>query len=251
MPVAMAIKLSTLSRREKFLTSADSAYCPAMAAEAVTIPIEDADPVSGLWQAPARAIACLVLAHGAGAGMAHRSMAAIAEGLAERNIATLRYQFPYMERGGKRVDPPPVAHAAVRAATAEARRRAGQAPLFAGGKSFGGRMTSQAQALAPLDGVRGLVFFAFPLHPAGKPSDARAAHLSAVAIPMLFLEGTKDQLAELSLLKPVVADLGDRASLELIEEADHAFHVPARSGRTDAEVLAQILNTAAAWMAAQ
>jgi predicted alpha/beta-hydrolase family hydrolase len=251
MPVAMAIKLSTLSRREKFLPGADSAYCPIMAAEAVTIPINDADPVSGLWQAPAHPLACLVLAHGAGAGMAHRSMAAIAEGLAERNIATLRYQFPYMERGGKRVDPPPVAHAAVRAATAEARRRAGQTPLFAGGKSFGGRMTSQAQALAPLDGVRGLVFFAFPLHPAGKPSDARAAHLSAVAIPMLFLEGTKDQLAELSLLKPVVANLGDRASLELIEEADHAFHVPARSGRTDAEVLAQILNTAAAWMAAQ
>jgi predicted alpha/beta-hydrolase family hydrolase len=222
-----------------------------MAAEAVTIPINGADPVSGLWQAPARPLACLVLAHGAGAGMAHRSMAAIAEGLADRNVATLRYQFPYMERGGRRVDPPPVAHAAVRAATAEAKLRAGPAPLFAGGKSFGGRMTSQAQALAPLDGVRGLVFFAFPLHPAGKPSDTRAAHLSAVGIPMLFLEGTKDQLAELPLLKPVVASLGGRATLELIEEADHAFHVPAKSGRTDADVLAQILDAAAAWMAAQ
>jgi hypothetical protein len=153
-----------------------------------------------------------------------------------------------MERGGKRVDPPPVAHAAVRQAVAAARLR-GPAPLFAGGRSFGARMTSQAQALAPLDGVRGLIFFAFPLHPAGKPSEERAAHLASVAIPMLFLQGSKDALAELDLLQHTVAGLGDRAALDLIPEADHSFHVPAKSGRKDAEVLADTLDVAAAWMA--
>ena len=222
-----------------------------MEARPITIEIDEAVSVSGLWLAPPRPRACLVLAHGAGAGMFHKSMAAIADGLAERHVATLRYQFPYMERGGKRVDPPALAHAAVRKAVGEARRRAGALPLFAGGKSFGGRMTSQAQALAPLDGVRGLVFFAFPLHNAGKPSDERAAHLSSVAIPMLFLQGTKDQLAELDLLRGAVAKLEGRASLELVDEADHAFHVPAKTGRKDAEVLARILDTAAEWMAAQ
>src|SRR5580692_2971445 len=156
----------------------------------ITVPIPGADPVSGLWQAPQAAFACLVLAHGAGAGMSHRSMAAIADGLAARGVASLRYQFPYMERGGKRVDRPEVAHAAVRAAVAEAGRRT-DLPLFAGGRSFGGRMTSQAQALAPLERVRGLVFFAFPLHTAGKPGIERAQHLSAIRIPMLFLQGTK------------------------------------------------------------
>lgn len=221
-----------------------------MNAEPVTIRINDASSVSGLWQAPASTRACLVLAHGAGAGMAHKSMAAIADGLAERGVATLRYQFPYMEKGGKRVDPPPVAHAAVRAATAEGRRRVGGAPLFAGGKSFGGRMTSQAQALAPLEGVRGLVFFAFPLHPAGKPSIDRAEHLSAVTIPTLFLQGTKDALAELDLLQPVVAQLGEKATLDLAADADHSFHVPAKTGRKDVEVLAGLLDGAAAWMAA-
>jgi predicted alpha/beta-hydrolase family hydrolase len=217
--------------------------------EAVTIPIEGAEPVSGLWQAPASASACLVLAHGAGAGMRHRAMGAIAHGLGERGIAVLRYQFPYMEKGGKRVDPPPIAHAAVRAAVAEAGRRAGGLPLFAGGKSFGGRMTSQAQAIRPLDGVRGLVFFGFPLHPAGKPSDARAAHLAEVRVPMLFLQGTKDLLAERGLLEGVVAGLSDRATLKLIDEADHSFHVPARTGRNDAEVLAEFLDAAASWIA--
>jgi hypothetical protein len=221
-----------------------------MDAQAVTIPIDAAEPVSGLWLAPPGASACLVLAHGAGAGMTHRSTAATADGLAERGIATLRYQFPFMERGGKRVDPPQVAHAAVRSAVAEARRLGPALPLFAGGRSFGGRMTSQAQALAPLDGVRGLIFFAFPLHPAGKPSEDRAAHLAAVAIPMLFLQGGKDLLAEVDLLKHTVALLADRASLEIIDEADHAFHVPAKTGRKDTEVLAQILDRAAAWMAA-
>jgi hypothetical protein len=155
-----------------------------------------------------------------------------------------------MEKGGKRVDPPPVAHAAVRAAAAEARQLAPALPLFAGGRSFGGRMTSQAQAIEPMPGVRGLVFFAFPLHTAGKPSTERAAHLADVAVPMLFLSGTKDTLAELDLLQPVVAGLGARATLALFADADHAFHVPARTGRKDAEVMAELLDTVAAWMAA-
>jgi predicted alpha/beta-hydrolase family hydrolase len=221
-----------------------------MDAEPLTIRIDDTSSVSGLWQAPPAPSACLVLAHGAGAGMTHKAMAATAQGLAERGVATLRYQFPYMEKGGKRVDPPPIAHAAVRAAAAEGLRRAGGAPLFAGGRSFGGRMTSQTQALAPLEGVRGLVFFAFPLHPAGKPSIDRAAHLSSIAIPMLFLQGTHDALAELDLLRPVVAGFGSRATLELIPDADHSFHVAAKTGRKDADVLAGLLDVAAAWMAA-
>ena len=221
-----------------------------MDAEAIRIALPDGMSVSGLWLAPAGATAALVLAHGAGAGMTHRSMAAVADGLAERGVATLRYLFPYMEKGGKRVDPPPVAHAAVRAAAAEARRLAPALPLFAGGRSFGGRMTSQAQAIEAMPGVRGRVFFAFPLHTAGKPSTDRAAHLADVQIPMLFLSGTKDTLAELELLKPVVAGLGARATLALFAEADHAFHVPARTGRKDAEVMAELLDTAAAWMAA-
>jgi hypothetical protein len=221
-----------------------------MDAEPVTIPIPGADPVSGLWLASAAPLACLALAHGAGAGMGRRSMSAIAEGLAARGIACLRFQFPYMERGGKRVDPPAIAHAAVRAAVAEASRRAGALPLFAGGKSFGGRMTSQAQALQPLEGVRGLVFFAFPLHPAGKPSEARAAHLAMVSLPMLFLQGTHDALADLSLLRRTVSHLGARATLQLADDADHAFHVAARTGRKDADVLADLLDKAAAWMMA-
>ena len=221
-----------------------------MDAEAIRITLPDGTSVSGLWQAPAGAKAALVLAHGAGAGMTHRSMAATANGLADRGIAVLRYQFPYMEKGGKRVDPPPVAHAAVRAAAAEARRLAPQLPLFAGGRSFGGRMTSQAQAAQPLEGVIGLVFFAFPLHPAGKPSTERAAHLAEVKVPMLFLSGTKDTLAELELMRPVVTGLGERATLALFDDADHSFHVPARTGRKDAVVMAEILDTAATWMAA-
>lgn len=219
-----------------------------MPAEPVSIQISGAEAVSGLWQAPTAPSACLVLAHGAGAGMAHRSMTAIADGLADAGVASLRYQFPYMERGGKRVDPPPVAHATVRAAVAEGARRAGGTPLFAGGKSFGGRMTSQAQAIEPLPGVRGLVFFAFPLHPAGKPGIERTTHLAKVAIPMLFLQGTRDTLAELDLLRGVVGGFGDLARLELAEDADHAFHVPAKTGRKDVEVMAALLDTAAAWM---
>jgi predicted alpha/beta-hydrolase family hydrolase len=208
------------------------------------------DTVSGLWLAPAAPRAALVLAHGAGAGMTHRGMASLADGLAERGVATLRFQFPFMEHGSKRPDPPAVAQAAVRAAVAEAAQRAGDLPLFAGGRSFGGRMTSQAQAATPLSGVRGLVFFAFPLHPAGKPADTRAAHLADVKIPMLFLQGTRDALAALELLRPVVARLGPRAVLRLAEHADHSFHVPAKSDRKDPEVLAELLDAAVEWMMA-
>jgi predicted alpha/beta-hydrolase family hydrolase len=214
----------------------------------ITIAIEGGASVSGLWLKPATARACLLLAHGAGAGMAHRSMAALAHGLYDRGIATLRYQFPYMERGSKRSDAPAIAHAAVKAAVAEAARLAGKLALFAGGRSFGGRMTSQAQAIVPLSGVRGLVFFAFPLHPADKPSTARAEHLSDVGIPMLFLQGTRDELATLDLLRPVVDSLGARATLVLAQDADHAFHVSAKTGRKDMDVLAELLDTATAWM---
>lgn len=206
------------------------------------------DDVSALWRRPDRAKAALVLAHGAGAGMVHRSMTALADGLAERGIATLRFNFPYMERGSGRPDSPPVAHAAVRAAVAQAATLAKDLPLFAGGRSFGGRMTSQAQAVEPLPGVRGLVFFAFPLHPAGKPGDERATHLADVSVPMLFLSGTRDALADLTLLRPVVEGLERRATLAQFEHADHSFHVPAKSGRKDAEVLAELLDAAADWM---
>jgi len=220
-----------------------------MAAQPVSIALPDGGAVSGLWQAPEGARFGLVLAHGAGVGMSHRSMAAIADGLERRGIASLRYQFPYMEKGGKRVDPPAVAHAAVRAAVATARELAGDLPLFAGGRSFGGRMTSQAQAKAPLEGARGLVFFGFPLHPAGKPSTERAPHLNDVHLPMLFVQGTKDALAELPLLQGVIEGLGERASLKLLDQADHSFHAPAKSGRKDAEVMDEALDAVAAWMA--
>jgi predicted alpha/beta-hydrolase family hydrolase len=153
-----------------------------------------------------------------------------------------------MERGSRRPDPPAVAHAAVRAAVAEAGHLAPKLPLFAGGRSFGGRMTSQAQATAPLPGVRGLVFFAFPLHPPGKPSTERAEHLADVAVPMFFLQGTRDEFAELGLLRPVVKKLGARATFKLFDEADHSFHVPAKTGRKDAEVLGEILDAAAQWI---
>jgi predicted alpha/beta-hydrolase family hydrolase len=216
----------------------------------VSVTVDDAHSVSGLLLAPARARACYIFAHGAGAGMSHPFMNFVAEELAEREIATLRYQFPYMEQGGKRPDPPKLAQATVRAAALEAARLVPALALVAGGKSFGGRMTSQAQAAAPLPGVRGLVFLGFPLHPAGRPSDARAEHLLGVQIPMLFLQGTRDVMAELDLLEPLMERLGERASLELIRDADHSFHVPARSGRKDAQVRGEMLDTLAAWIMA-
>jgi predicted alpha/beta-hydrolase family hydrolase len=218
--------------------------------QAQTIGIDvGATRISALLLAPPDASTCFVFAHGAGAGMAHPFMAAAAAGLAARKIATLRYQFPYMEKGSRRPDPPKIAHAAVRAAVAQAHRSFPKLPLIAGGKSFGGRMTSQAQAAAPLEGVAGLAFFGFPLHPAKKPSRERATHLADVTIPMLFLQGTRDALAELTDLEPVCKALGSRATLRLFEDADHSFHVPARSGRKDAEVLNQVLDAFAAWTA--
>jgi uncharacterized protein len=218
----------------------------------VSISDERSVHVSGLLLAPSssRARACFVFAHGAGAGMTHPFMAAIAEGLAARGIATLRYQFPYMERGSKRPDPPQLAHAAVRAAVAAAGRALPDLPLIAGGKSFGGRMTSQAQSIAPLPGVRGIAFLGFPLHPAGKPSSERANHLFAVHIPMLFLQGTRDHLAALELIEPLSRSLGARATLQIFAGADHSFHVPARSGRGDADMRNALLDALAAWIAA-
>jgi uncharacterized protein len=213
----------------------------------ISIALGGGASVSGLWMRPDAARGCLVLAHGAGAGMAHASMTALAEGLFARGIATLRYQFAYMEQGSKRPDPPAVAHRAVRAAVAEVGRLAAGLPLFAGGRSFGGRMTSQAQALAPLPEVRGLIFFAFPLHPAGKPSVERAEHLANISIPMLFLQGTRDALARLDLLQTVVAGLGERASLRLLQDADHAFHVPRTLAKNDLDVAQQLLDVASEW----
>jgi predicted alpha/beta-hydrolase family hydrolase len=217
-------------------------------AQKLTIAVDDTRRVSGLLQLPPQARACYVLAHGAGAGMTHPSMAAVAAELGERGIATLRYQFPYMEAGGGRPDPPALAQATVRAAVAEAGRRMPKLPLVAGGRSFGGRMTSQAQAAAPLPRVLGLAFLAFPLHPAGRPADDRAKHLFDVQIPLLFLQGTRDALAELSLLQPLVERLGERATLKLFEAADHSFHVPARTGRKDAAVRREIMDALAAWI---
>jgi predicted alpha/beta-hydrolase family hydrolase len=222
----------------------------AAAPQQLEIAIPNAGAVSALLDSPLRPRACYVFAHGAGAGMTHSFMAAVAAGLAERGIATLRYQFPYMEKGSKRPDPPAVTHAAVRAAVAEAARRCPGLPLIAGGKSFGGRMTSQAQASAPLAGVRGLAFFSFPLHPAGKPSDDRANHLSEIKIPLLFLQGTRDSLAGMTLLEPVIKRFGRSATLHRVEGADHSFHVPARSGRNDAEVMREILDAFSGWIEA-
>jgi predicted alpha/beta-hydrolase family hydrolase len=218
------------------------------AAQSLTIAVDKTRSVSALLLLPARARVCYVLAHGAGAGMTHPFLASVADELAERRIATLRYQFPYMEQKGRRPDPPALAQATVRAAVAEAGRRLGDLALIAGGKSFGGRMTSQAQAAAPLPGVRGLAFLGFPLHAAGKPSDDRAAHLFDVAVPMLFLQGTRDALADVDLLRPLIKRLGQHATLRLLADADHSFHVPARTGRTDPEVRHEMLDAFAAWL---
>jgi len=220
------------------------------AARTLTIAVDATRNVSGLFDAPRGARACYVVAHGAGAGMSHPFMAAVAKGLAERSIATLRYQFPYMEKGSKRPDAPALAQATVRAAVAEASRLAPRLALVAGGKSFGGRMTSQAQAASPLSGVRGLAFLGFPLHAAGRPSAERGAHLSEVRIPMLFLQGTRDALADVELMQELVQGLGARATLVLIQDADHSFHAPARSGRNEKAVTAEMLDTLTAWIEA-
>jgi uncharacterized protein len=216
----------------------------------LAIEVGKATLVSALLLRPSQSRACFVFAHGAGAGMTHPFMEAVAEGLCERGVASLRYQFPYMEKGSKRPDPPGMAQATVRAAVAEAGRCCPDLPLIAGGKSFGGRMTSQAQAAAPIPGVHGLAFLGFPLHPAGKPSSDRARHLADVHVPMLFMQGSRDSLAEVALLKPVVERLGPSATLHLVEGGDHSFHVLARSGRNDRDVLRQTLDAFAAWIGA-
>jgi predicted alpha/beta-hydrolase family hydrolase len=212
--------------------------------------IDGAESVSALLLRPPSARACYVFAHGAGAGMTHPFMEQVASGLYGRGIATLRYQFPYMEKGSRRPDAPATAHATVRAAVDEAARCCPGLILFAGGKSFGGRMTSQAQATMPLAGVHGLAFLGFPLHPAGQPSNVRAKHLSDVRVPMLFVQGTRDKLAEPQLLEPVVKRLGALASLHPVPEADHAFHVLARSGRNDREVMSEVLDALSTWIGA-
>ena len=222
----------------------------AASAQKLRLQLDGADAVSALLLRPPRARACFVLAHGAGAGMTHEFMEQLATGLCNRDIATLRYQFPYMEKASKRPDPPAVAHAAVRAAVAEAARCCPGLALIAGGKSFGGRMTSQAQAIAPLAGVRGLAFVGFPLHPPGKPSAERAKHLGEVHVPMLFIQGPRDKLAEPQLIEPLMKRLGASASLHPVQEADHAFHVLARSGRNDRDVMAEITDSLAAWIGA-
>jgi len=219
------------------------------AGEALSFVVEGSGSVSALLRVPPRPSAAYVFAHGAGAGMHHAFMSAVADRLATRGIATLRYQFPSMERGGRRPDVPRVAHATVRAATAEAAARLPTVPLFAGGKSFGGRMTSQAQAEAPLPGVRALVFLGFPLHPAGRPGSERGDHLERVACPMLFVQGTRDDLAELALVRALVDRLAARATLVEIDDADHAFHVRRQSGSDDAAVIERIAHVMHDWMA--
>lgn len=220
-----------------------------MNAEPVALDVVGVQPVAGLLIRPPGAVACYVMAPGAGAGIEHSFMTACADELARLHIATLRYQFPYMQRGSRRPDPPETCHATVRAAVKYANDLQPALALIAGGKSFGGRMTSQAQALDALPGVLGLAFLGFPLHPAKQPSDTRAKHLNDVKIPMLFLQGTRDELASLDLLQPLVRRLGARATLHLAEGADHSFHVLARSGRNDAEVRGEMMQALSEWSA--
>jgi predicted alpha/beta-hydrolase family hydrolase len=230
-------------------TSPARAHPPAHDTESTErrIPVPGAGEVSALLMTPARPSALYVMAHGAGAGMRHAFMEAIARRLAERGIGTLRYQFPYSEQGSRRIDPEPVLLSTVRAAVAAGRAWAGGAPLIAGGKSMGGRMTSRAAAAAPLEGVEGIAFLGFPLHPAGQPGVSRAEHLARVDRPMLFLQGTRDALADLTLLAPIVEGLGKRAVLRVIENADHGFHVLKRSGRTDEQVIDELAAATAEW----
>ncbi len=225
---------------EPHLTGADP--------QPVVIRVDPGGPVSGLLVRAEVSRACCVLAHGAGAGMRHPFLSQTAEGLWERRISSLRYQFPYMERGSKRSDPPSVAHAAVRAAVAEVPRLLPESALFAGGKSFGGRMTSQAQSESPLPGVRGLVFLGFPLHPPGQPGTERGKHLFHIQVPMLFLQGDRDEFANLDLLQSVTQELGARATLRLFPGANHSFHVSARTGRRDSEIQAELLDAIRDWI---
>jgi hypothetical protein len=203
--------------------------------------------VSGLLLRPPEPTAGYVLAHGAGAGMTHSFMESIARALVTRGIATLRYQFPYVEAGGRRPDPPAVLLATVRAAVARARELLPSLRLFAGGKSMGGRMTSQAAAEGQLGDLVGLIFLGFPLHPPKRPAIERAEHLARVTQPMLFLQGTRDDLADLALIREVCGRLGDRATLHVVEGADHSFGVLKRSGRTGSEVLEELADTIAGW----
>ena len=219
-----------------------------ISSQQVTIRVDGTQRVSGILQAPANALACYVLAHGAGAGMTHPFIAAVAGELSQRGIATLRYQFPYIEHGSKRPDVPKLAQATVRAAVAEMSRLAPDLVLIAGGKSYGGRMTSQAQAASPLLGVQGIAFLGFPLHPARRPSNERGKHLFDVKVPMLFMQGTRDTLADVHLLQRLVEQFGAGATLRLFPDADHSFHVPARSGRKDAEIRAEMLDALAGWI---
>jgi uncharacterized protein len=220
------------------------------AVKPVTIEVNATTRVSGLLNLAAESKACLVVAHGAGAGMLHPFMTNLATDLSKRGIATLRYQFPYMEKHGRRPDPPALCHATVRAAVGAARDLLPALPLFAGGKSFGGRMTSQAQAADPLPDVRGLAFLGFPLHPPKQPSDSRAAHLLKVQVPMLFLQGARDLYAEPELLNPLITLLAQRATLILLPDADHSFHVPARSSFTDARINDDMIDGLAGWIGA-
>ena len=215
--------------------------------QSLRVALDPTTSVSALLRVPGDAIACYVLAHGAGAGMTHPFLQAVSDGLAVRRIATLRYQFPYMERGSSRPDTPAVAHSAVSAACRTA-YDATSLQLVAGGKSFGGRMTSQAQALSPLPNVTGLAFLGFPLHAPDKPSSERARHLTDVAVPMLFIQGTRDKLAEYSQMTELVAELGQTSTLLTIDHADHGFDVLVRSGRKPAEVMAELLAGLAAWI---
>jgi predicted alpha/beta-hydrolase family hydrolase len=213
-----------------------------------TITVDDTHRVSALTLIPPSARACFVFAHGAGAGMTHSFMEAVADGLGNVGVATLRFQFPYMEARARRPDPPALCHATVRAAVAEAARVSNGLPLIAGGRSFGGRMSSQAQAQSALPGVLGLAFLGFPLHPAKQPSDGRAQHLFEVKTPLLFLQGDRDELADLGLLKTLVERLGTRATLKLIPNANHSYKVPARTGRSEAQIMSELVQTLDDWI---
>jgi uncharacterized protein len=215
--------------------------------QAIRFEVESRGEISALLERPGNARQLLVLAHGAGAGMTHPFMKSLSTELASVGVATLRYQFPYMEQRRRIPDAPAVLVSTVRAAVRAASQVAPDLPLFAGGKSMGGRMTSQAAAERSLDGVRGLVFFGFPLHPPKRPGTTRAEHLAKVTVPMLFLQGTRDTFADLKLLRPICTELRPQTMLHIIEDADHSFHAPKRTGKTDSVVLSELAQTVSAW----